>query len=220
MTGTRPRAHVRRRIRCFSVALIAGWCFWASSFAQDSPECGDLKTGVGPFDYRTADRKDKEIVERFHFTPDIESLRGGGTGLVGADLDYTLRAFPNHPRALRAMMRLAEKEKTNKPRGARYTVACYFDRALRRAPDDGTVRVLFGIYLMKSGEKDQAIKQLEAARELGDEDANLHYNLGLAYFDLKDYDKALMHAQKAYKLGFPLPGLRDKLRKAGKWRDG
>jgi hypothetical protein len=39
------------------------------------------------------------------------------------------------------------------------------------------------------------------------------------YFDLKDYDKSLEHAQIAYAQGFPLPGLKHKLQKAGKWRE-
>jgi len=117
------------------------------------------------------------------------------------------------------MMRLGDKEKTERPRGARFTVACYFARGVRFAPDDGAVRVLYGIYLSRNGKKSEAVEQLQAAQELVGDDPNLHYNLGLAYFDLKDYDKALLHAQKAYELGFPLPGLRDKLKKAGKWRD-
>jgi tetratricopeptide (TPR) repeat protein len=150
----------------------------------------------------------------------VEALRRGTTSNRAArDIDYTLRAFPNNPRALFAMMRLAEREKTEKPVGSRYTVSCWFDRALRFAPDDGAVRVVLGIYLSKNGKKDEAIKQLEIAQKLVGDDPNLHYNLGLTYFDLKEYDKSLEHAHAAYRLGFPLPGLREKLQKAGKWRD-
>jgi len=43
--------------------------------------------------------------------------------------------------------------------------------------------------------------------------------MGLIYFDLKDYDKALSFAHRAYGSGFPLPGLRDKLKKVGKWQE-
>jgi tetratricopeptide (TPR) repeat protein len=119
------------------------------------------------------------------------------------------------------MTRLAEREKTERPLGARFTVACYFARAVEFAPDDGAVRVLYGIYLSRRGHKNEALEHLQAAQKLlADADnPNLHYNLGLAYFELKDYDKALAHAKKAYELGFPLPGLRDKLKRAGKWHD-
>src|ERR1700682_1722293 len=43
--------------------------------------------------------------------------------------------------------------------------------------------------------------------------------LGLAYFDLRDYDNALDRARSAYRLGFPLPGLRNKLQEVGKWQN-
>jgi tetratricopeptide (TPR) repeat protein len=182
--------------------------------------CGELRNSFGPIDYRKATRAEKELVEGAHFTPDVEALRRGSQSRrPGHDIDYTLRAFPNNPRALFAMMRLAEREKTEKPAGSRYTVSCWFDRALRFAPDDGAVRVILGIYLSKNGKKDEAIKQLEVAQKLVGNDPNLHYNLGLTYFDLKEYDKSLEHAHAAYALGFPLPGLRQKLEKAGKWRD-
>ena len=60
---------------------------------------------------------------------------------------------------------------------------------------------------------------LDEAVELGVENSNLYYNMGLIYLDLKEYEKALNYAHQAYRLGFPLPGLRDRLRKAQKWRD-
>jgi hypothetical protein len=47
---------------------------------------------------------------------------------------------------------------------------------------------------------------------------NTHYNLGLAYLAQKQYQKANLHAQKAYQADFPYPALRDKLRQAGAWQ--
>ena len=51
------------------------------------------------------------------------------------------------------------------------------------------------------------------------QNANAHYNLGLAYFETGDYDTALAKARQARALGFPLPGLADKLKAKGKWKD-
>lgn len=116
------------------------------------------------------------------------------------------------------MMNLSKKEKRDKPIGARYTVACWLDRAERFAPDDAMVKSLYGTFLLQKGDKTQGAKKLEEALELAGDNANIHYNLGLAYFDLKDYDKSLASAHKAYQMGFPLPGLRNKLEKAGHWR--
>ena len=60
--------------------------------------CGDLQNAYGPYDYRTATEFQKHLVEGAHFTPEVESLKGArGSATVGGDIDYTLRAFPNHP---------------------------------------------------------------------------------------------------------------------------
>jgi len=183
-------------------------------------ECGDpFVNHFGPFDYRTASAQDKATVENVHFTAETEQLKpGAGTGDPGGDLGYTLRVFPNHPRALLAMSRLAIRDKVAMPRSAKITIDCYFDRAIRFRPDDFEVYLTYGIHLMRIGDAKGATVQFEKAAERNDAAANVHYNLGLAYVQTKDYDKALLHAQRAYALGFPLPGLRNQLEKAGKWQ--
>lgn len=189
----------------------------ASSVTADEYLCGSLVNAYGPFDYRTAKLSDIQMTETFHFTQDVESLKAGSTGSVGSDLNYTLRVFPNHYRALAALMNLQFKTKTDKPPGAKWSVPCYFDRAMRFQPDDPTVRTLYGVYLMRLHKPVEAVEQFETAIRLGDDSGNLHYNLGLAYFELRDYDKSVAHARRAYELGFTLPGLKEKLSKAGKW---
>ncbi len=188
--------------------------------AQDFSPCGPLVTGgFGPFDYRTASASDKKLVEGTHFTPDVANLRAGSTGAIGGDIDYTLRAFPNHPRALLAMSNLGQKTKVAKPPGAMWTVDCYFDRALRWRPDDPNVRLVFGIHLIRRGQKDAARVQLEIAEQSPIEEGGFRYNLGLAFLDVGDPDRALAQAWRAYALGYDLPGLRRRLEKIGKWRD-
>ena len=127
--------------------------------------------------------------------------------------------FPNHHRALAAFGKLSLRDKTLKPAGAPYSVGCFFDRAIRFKPNDGTVRMVYGNYLLKAGQPDQATEQLRIAAELQPEDATINYNLGLLYVQKKDYDQARIHAKKAYALGFPLPGLKNKLIEAKKWED-
>lgn len=180
--------------------------------------CGSLDNHYGPYDYRTA--TNRSIVENVHFTPKVERLRGGNTSsTAGGDINYTLRVYPNHHRALMAVMRLGEKEKTSRPRDMEYSVECWFERAERFQPDDATVKGLYGVYLVRASRPADGVAKLEQALASGGENANVRYNLGLAYFDLKRYDESLENAHKAYALGFPLPGLRDKLKRAGKWRD-
>ncbi|HCB14326.1 MAG TPA: hypothetical protein DEP36_12275 [Gammaproteobacteria bacterium] len=45
--------------------------------------------------------------------------------------------------------------------------------------------------------------------------AEVEYFLGHTYLDLGLYDDAKRHADKAYQLGYPLPGLKNKLRRIG-----
>lgn len=182
-------------------------------------DCGPLTNHFGPFDYYTAPPDQRRLVERPHFSPNIEQLKKGNSGTLGAEISYTLSVFPNHPRALLSMSQLALREKRAKPTDSGYTMDCWFDRAMRFSPNDATVRMLYGIYLLKVGKAETATRYLEEAAELGGENANLSYNLGLAYFSLNDYAKSLDHAHRAYALGFQLPGLRNKLQRAGKWRE-
>jgi tetratricopeptide (TPR) repeat protein len=180
--------------------------------------CGDFEHHYGPFDYRTASKKQRDLVERFHFTQDVASLKkGASTSKIAGDISYTLLAFPNHPRALMAMSDLARREHTRKPDGSTYDVDCWFERAIRFRPDDPMVRYVLGISKLKDGDAAEAVKQLDIAEKAFPDDPMVHYNLGLAYLDLKDYDKARSQAQRAYDLGAQLPGLRELLKKAGKW---
>lgn len=202
------------------VALLIGMLVQVTQVSAQSDAammgCGSLQNAYGPYDYRS-DKSKLTIVEKHHFGSAQESLTKP-VGL-GGNIDYTLRAFPNHHRALMSMMKLGAREKRSKVAGADYTVECYMVRAETFRPDDEMVKVIYGLYLMQAGRPQDAIAKLEAAASLSHQNANVDYNLGLAYFDLKQYDKALASAHRAYVAGFPLPGLRDKLKRAGKWRE-
>jgi len=50
------------------------------------------------------------------------------------------------------------------------------------------------------------------------DDMQTHYDLGLAYASKKQWDLANEHAQVAYGLGAPFPGLKEKLIKANAWK--
>jgi len=206
--------------RTLSILSVAILCLFqgTKAYAQEFV-CGDFKGGFGPYDYRTATVETKRLVESVHFTTDVEMLRHGSTGSLGADIGYTLNAFPNHPRALLAMSNLARRTNTPKPPGAKWTINCYFDRAIRYQPNDPYVRLVFAIHLTRTGQKDAARAQLDMAEKDVTEEGGLHYNLGLGFLEVGDTDRALAHAWRAYELGYDLPGLRSRLQKMGKWRD-
>ncbi len=203
-------------------ALILLLASSVTTHAAGYKVCGDIYAKrYGPFDYTNPEdfRKKLPIVEQYHFTSDVENLVAGNTGdLPGGDLSYTLSAFPNHHRALAAMAKLAIREKTNRPPKSKYTMECWFDRAIEWRPNDGTVRMIFGNYLSHVKRRNEALQQYLKAEELLKNNTNLFYNMGLLHFNMKDYDKSLEYAKKAYSRGFPLPGLRNMLVKAGKWK--
>ncbi|UCV17318.1 tetratricopeptide repeat protein [Ferribacterium limneticum] len=188
--------------------------------------CPPIKHSYGPFDYRTATKDERDLVEGPHFHANVEALRkntrspnGHYIMVPGGEIGYTLRVFPNHPRALLALSRLGFLDKTDRPEGLGGSVLCYFQEAINFKPDDAMVRVIYGIHLTKLGKVEQALTQFDKAEELGEESPSLYYNLGLAYTDLKRYPEALKAAHKAYALGAQFPGLKDKLIRAGQWQD-
>ena len=189
---------------------------------QPSIACGDFNyssLSIGPLDYRITPPDVRELVERRHFTKDVEQLKQGVTSSVGGDINYTLRAFPNHPRALRAAAELARRSGGYKQARLRYSIECFFDRAIAFRPDDVQVRVLWAFELLKSKQRAVALEQTKVAESLASGDPMTHYNVGLLYFELGDHAKAMTNAKIAYDGGFNLPGLRDKLSKAGQWKE-
>ena len=161
------------------------------------PACGNLteNTFHKPIDYNTSDSELIRRVEEPHFPPYVESLQRGSTGETpGHDIAYVLRTFPNHPRALLAMSNLARKEKRDKPIKSPFTIQCWMQRAIYFRPQDGMVRFVYGIHLMKSSKNKEALEQLLLAEEYLGTNGNLQYNIGLAYFELHNYDKSLEYA--------------------------
>lgn len=200
------------------LAVACSLCATALAETASSP-CGPLENPYGPYDYQTQKHK-LSVVEQYHFTPQVEGLVGGRTSHdVGSDLDYTLKAFPNHYRALMAVVRLSEKQRSPHPTGMPYPVDCYFERALRFRPADSTARMIYATYLFKTNQIIAGDHQLSLAAAGAGDNAFTHYNIGLIYLERQRYALALASAHKAYGLGFVQPGLRDQLQLRGKWKE-
>jgi tetratricopeptide (TPR) repeat protein len=187
---------------------------------RQEADCGDLQYNMelGVHDYRRPPKALLDNVERHHFMAEVEQL-GHAPNALEAEIGYVLNYFPNHHRALFALARLTQKRKSENFKAMRLTVKCHFVRALSYAPDDARVRMIYGFYLAYFNHNVEALRQLRTAEALGATDANTLYNIGLVYFDLRDYERSLEYAKRAYAAGFQLPGLRTKLQSAGKWRD-
>lgn len=140
---------------------------------------------------------------------------------VASDLNYVLISFPNHHRALASMARLwREHRKSNTfPPGIpkRNTPEFYFGKAMKFTPQDGYVRLLYGIHLHTVGKYQKALKRYKEAESLLPNSPELHYNLGLLYLNIGNIEQAKAHAIQAYSRGYPLKGLKIKLMKVGAW---
>ena len=206
-----------------AAALAAALSTHAGAAQMMAAACGDLKPPgqVGPFDYRSIPADSKYLVETAHFPAKVENLQAGNSSSIGGDIDYTLRAIPNHPRALLSMTRLVVRTRTERPPGMRFQAECYFERASRLAPDDPMPHVIYANYL-KGHQRmaDVKLQLAEAERLRGDPSSfDFDYNLGLLYTDVGDFDRASVAAKRAYALGAPLPGLMKRLKVAGKWQE-
>lgn len=183
--------------------------------------CGNpFVNHFGPFDYRKADKATKALVENAHFTPGVESMTRPKNTMkhdMAQDVSYTLNVFPNHHRALLTMQRLSVRWKSDPPPGTSRTVDCWYDRAVRYAPDDTVVRALYAQFLAGRDRRADAVHHLDEASKHAKENPLSHYNLGLVYLELGEHEKARQRALEARELGFPRADLIDKLRAAGHW---
>jgi len=189
---------------------------------EPSPEvCGSLANGDnGPFDYQTERGPRLKIIEEHHFNARVEALLSGQTGSLEHDLDYLLRAFPNHPRGLLAVSRLTIRNGgVSKDPAVRRTADCYFERAMRWRPEDTMVRMLYARYLHSTQRTDAAIRQLTVAAELGANNPLTQHNVGLVFADMGQWDRAAAQAKKARAMGFERADLVNKIRSAGKWSE-
>lgn len=201
-----------------SVLVVCVTVLLLSAVAHAQPICPPLDSRHGNRDYLDpAQRGALGNVERVHFNENVRLLRGGARGsgsTLRGDLEYTLNWFPNHHIALDTLIRLVQREGTPEPLGA-VNIECRFEWARAVNPRDGMVPMLEAQYRLAHGDEDQAKKLLEEAARIGARDANVRYNVALLYYRLEDFEQAVRNGREAYRLGFPLPGLRNLLEQAG-----
>ncbi|MBK6737186.1 MAG: tetratricopeptide repeat protein [Haliea sp.] len=196
--------------------------------ADPAPWVGQTLTGekcvgnyvsFGPHDYlrRAQLPAELEVVERAHFTPEVERLEHGNTSEAINDIAYTIGAWPNHHRALYSAMRY-RMVLWEWPEDAQIPPAeCQLQRAIAFSPNDPVPYMMFGMLLHKAQKYDAALVSYQQANRLRPDDVLTLYNMGLTLVELKKYDEALQAAKTAYAAGIPLPGLKNKLIAAGQW---
>jgi tetratricopeptide (TPR) repeat protein len=96
----------------------------------------------------------------------------------------------------------------------------FLTTAIERNPKDPRGYSALAITLRDAKRLTEAREALERGNQvLGGASAEIHYNLGLICIELGDMPAAVEHAQRAYELNYPLPGLREKLRRLGHWQE-
>jgi len=150
----------------------------------------------------------------FHLQPAFDAMKTGNWRSAWENFEFILRFAPNSPQALNGISQLC----VLKWKSPLCDADSWFDQAIAINPSIATTWVLYGIHLQRKKLPDQAVEKFKHALELRPDDINGHYNLGLAYFDMKDYDNANKQAQMSYALGAPLPGLREMLKRVGAWK--
>lgn len=210
-------------------------CALTAHAADDDWDCGD------PFQNRSRhlvdDYRDQSpkvrfhllLVEKTHYFDYVKmlgkpNLNTSDINLVLVNLDYTLRHFPNHHGSIYFVSQLQRKLGGTLPRKAYFqigtwhrSVDCYVERAIAFAPDDPGIYLVYGTHLHRINDMKKALEMYKKSESLDPDSVELLYNMGLLYFDLKDYDLSKKYAARAYELGYKLPGLKNKLMKINKW---
>jgi tetratricopeptide (TPR) repeat protein len=162
----------------------------------------------------TDEKADWENAHKFHLGPALAAMKRGDWKVARDNLQFILYVFPNSPQALNSISELC----VDKWKSAHCDADAWFEKAIAVNPDVATTWTLLGIHLQRKKRPSEAIQHFQHALKLNPNDLNAHYNMGLAYFDLKEYDKANEQAQISYALGAPLPGLRNLLKRSGAWK--
>ena len=200
-----------------TVALVANFALakdfddtaarWANCFPPNPP--GRLD----PKDYRKVSDKWRRTIDRHHFDSHSAAflarrlkVPAGQTGQYqppSAGFDYTLWGLPNHPRALAAIEKLAFENKTDKLPKMLLPARCYFERAIRFYPDDPVPHA------------EKAVFHVERADTLSKSSSEIDVYLAWSLIEIGKYEDATKYAKRLYSKGYPLQGLRNRLRREG-----
>lgn len=227
---------LRARLSVSLVALLIGFEAEALEWFGNTLEgvaCTGNGQGFGPYDFFDVDAPSDPAyregrwweVEVIHAQPGLAAMEREPFDQIAydraaAEFDYVLRAYPNHPQILHARIMLELKRRSARGIRAWQTPPeCYLQRAAVFRPQQAHIPQLYGLYLDRLDRADDALEHYHHALELDPESAEAAYNLGLLYLKKGDHARALEYAHRAYARGFPLPGLRNRLRSLGVWTD-
>jgi len=172
------------------------------------PVCSPLSAeGVLERDYFTADedpaaRHQLNINNQAHTDQVVKWLRADNIPMAIEDAKFTLKYWPNHPRALILMELIARVTRTlDLP-------IPYYEKAIHDYPQYALTHTQYGKYLTEIERVDDGIMHLEQAVELDPKLAAAHAWLAEAYMKRGKNKLARKAAEQARALGYAgdLPG--------------
>ncbi|WJG10453.1 hypothetical protein [Aliiglaciecola sp. LCG003] len=214
--------------KIIKLGSLLALCLFPVAEAFAAADCMKMGWRRGkPFDYYAAETRQSTgtyrggllyLVESAHFTKKVRRLVEGNTSKQPGDLLFVLGSIPNHPVALDAYARY-EHEWNNSPtfrqrmdtEEPKYDAGCFFERAARIYTKDASTYLTWGIYHHRKGQYQQSLEKFLKAWDLAPESAEVAYNVGLAYTEVNDLPNAKKFAEKAYAMGYPLAGLKNKI---------
>jgi len=198
---TRPtRRPSKGWIRFIGGALLAGWCSVAT--AQHVGEQTDWVNR----DWFTKDTDPKSAalltkVDRAHLATAnfFKKYNAGEYDSALGEIQYCLWVFPNHPKALLYLGRIAIA--TN-----RLSMPIeYFQKAIQMFPQRALTHAQYGFYLEQIGETDAGVDRLKVALSLDPDLAPAYAWIAVGYAKQGRKADAAAAAQRARELGFTAP---------------
>ncbi len=156
----------------------------------------------------TTDHKLKNslnTVEKYHFcfqgqcadkTNFWEKFNAGKYGSAIKELEYVLRIFPNHPRALNMMELMAKLTKSPA------LAVPWYEKALKSYPYYSIIHANYGNYLININRIDSGIEEVQQAIKINPKYAKAYIYLARAYREMGKSELAASNAEKAKELGF------------------
>ena len=145
---------------------------------------------------------DKELanlvrsVEIHHNKLAYEHIRNGRYDYALNELKYTLRMFPNHPRALQLLTVVASVTKS------KTLAVSYFEQAVTLYPQYALTQAQYGHYLATTGDLENGIQKLRHAVEMDSKLTAGYVWLARAYEEKGDFESAREAGARAKELGY------------------
>lgn len=190
------------KLLTLSLFLILAACSSAEKQEEGSSSLEDSSFGEASMDAGSSDNEApaKRVEAPKSTTPPsaseaqalTDAIRSNNDEAIARAAQTVLAKNPADAKALNAMGMHHYRK------GQMSAASYFFGRAVRANPQSGEIHNNIGLVQLSQGERNEAIQSFKKAMELGN-DSNAAANLGAIYLKEKDYSKALIAMEVAYR---------------------